>query len=705
MAGGLLYWPFEDARFSMGRGEYVVTDGRRWRWATLPSGDVFHVHAFAVSGGALFAATSAWRAGLQRSDDGGATWRVIYDHPTPAGLVSRITALTVLDDVLYAALSASEGGAKLLRLHGDTLDRVAGWPAGSSVDALAAYRGEIYAVNVDSAGAALWRTNGRRTERVTALDGHRVRALAAGRDAVWAVTARGGGGALWRSSDGQAWVRTHTFEGEHPVDVAVYAEHVYVGTHAPGRRGALWGPPPPAPVEPRAPSGAWPATPRVAPLFDPAAALARLDRALSDATAYAHRVAGLRAALEPLALSGLPAAADALSRRLNGPFATAEVRLFGGALRAPAAKVARWHLLWALATLGHGRVPPALLAIPWGATPNRAAKYLEPTPAAARAATVIGQDDEPTLAALVGRLGAPGQPAWLDGDLVGALTALTGERFGYDRAAWRAWWSRRRATREVPVVRVPQGDLRMGSEAGEPAERPVHRVTLRAFAIDRFEVTNAEFAEFVHRAGHVTDPERARVGWHWEGTWREVPGADWRHPRGPGSSIDGLEQHPVVQISWNDATAYCRWRSARLPTEAEWERAARGTGDRIYPWGDESPRGRASYGNDACCRADAGDGHLYTAPVGAFPRSRSPFGVDDLAGNVWEWVEDWFAADFYARSSVLDPVNRVPATRKVIRGGGWGNDAAGLRSTLRHANPPDIGLSMVGFRCARDVVE
>lgn len=237
------------------------------------------------------------------------------------------------------------------------------------------------------------------------------------------------------------------------------------------------------------------------------------------------------------------------------------------------------------------------------------------------------------------------------------------------------------------MIDIRAGTLRMGAEDGEAAERPAHVVAVSAFAIDRLETTNANFGEFVSATARLTDAERAGVGWHWDGTWHEVRGADWRHPYGPRSTIEGLARHPVVQVSWQDARAYCAWRGKRLPTEAEWERAARGTGDRTYPWGDAPPREgrryRASYGSDRCCRADSGDGYLFTAPVGSFPLGRSPFGVEDLAGNVWEWVEDSFDG------------------RKVIRGGGWGNDLRGLRSTLRHANLPDIGLSMVGIRCAR----
>lgn len=296
-------------------------------------------------------------------------------------------------------------------------------------------------------------------------------------------------------------------------------------------------------------------------------------------------------------------------------------------------------------------------------------------------------------------------PAWFKGDLVGALTASTGERFGYDALSWQSWQKKRLTGQREAMVDIPRGPFLMGSDHGEPAERPVHRVVLSAFSIDRFETTNAEFAAFVSATGYVTDSERSGVGWDWGGKWREIKGANWRHPHGPASSIQGLERHPVVQVSWNDAQAYCRWRGKRLPTEAEWERAARGSGDRTYPWGNELPRDgtcyRASYGSDECCRPNTGDGYFFTAPVGSFPLGRSPFGVEDLAGNVWEWVEDWFDPEFYRRSPSTNPVNSTVRDRKVIRGGGWGNNPFGLRSTLRHANPPGMGLSMVGYRCAR----
>ena len=237
---------------------------------------------------------------------------------------------------------------------------------------------------------------------------------------------------------------------------------------------------------------------------------------------------------------------------------------------------------------------------------------------------------------------------------------------------------------------VPGGSFRMGDSVGDANEAP-RTVTVAPFWMDRTEVTNRDFGKFVSATGHATDPEKSGEGYVWTGKWRPVKGADWRHPHGPASSIAGRDDHPVVQVSWKDAAAYCAWAGARLPTEAEWEFAARGTDGRRYAWGNTAPvqtgpvsMRRANYGTDSCCAPDATDGHRTTAPVGSYPAGRSPFGLDDLAGNVWEWTTSRFPGrpDWY-----------------VIRGGGWGNNPYCLRAAYKHGNPPDIGLDMVGFRC------
>ncbi len=705
VAGGLLYWPFEDPRFSTGRGECLVTDGRDWQWRILPDGEVFHVHALFAHGGALFAATSAWRAGLQRSEDGSA-WRVIYDHPTPPRAVTRITTLASVGDTLYAGLTDYlPEGSKLLRWDGDTLRPVTGWPAGTMVTALVAYGGWLYGVNKTPEGSALWRTDGKKVQRVAALSRHHVRELAAGADALWAVSGGEKGGALWRSADGMNWTVEQHFKDALPLDLFIYGGKVYVGTEGPRRRGTLWGPRAPSPSEPQQEAAPLTRTAYSLPADRLQAELDQLDRILADPSSYEYHGRRILDRLQSLALSGMSEVGTALAARLAGPFPEMKIAIFGKQLTVSAATMARWYMLWAMALNGHGRVSPELLSLSFKEKPNRPEKYLHLASAAAWAVAEIGQRDDETIAALIAALGRKGQPRWIDGDYIGALTVLTDQRFGYDVAAWRAWWVGRRADLSGEMIWIPAGTLLMGSGQGEAAERPVHRVKLSSFFIDHYETSNKEFTEFVRAAGYVTSAERSGVGWHWEGEWREVKGADWHHPHGPSSSIEGLENHPVVQVSWNDAAAYCQWRGKRLPTEAEWERAARGEGKRIYPWGNQPPRAgklyRASFGSDQCCRADASDGYLFTAPVGSFRLGRSPFGVEDMAGNVWEWVEDWFDPDFYRRSPAEDAVNRQPAERRVIRGGGWGNNPWGLRSTLRHANPPDIGLSMVGFRCAR----
>ena len=272
---------------------------------------------------------------------------------------------------------------------------------------------------------------------------------------------------------------------------------------------------------------------------------------------------------------------------------------------------------------------------------------------------------------------------------------MTGCRFGYDVAAWRTWVAARtdctpREHGNADMISIPGGQFAMGDARGDPDEA-VRLVDVRPFRVLRHEVTNREFAAFVAATGHVTDAEGSGAGHVWTDRWREVRGADWRHPEGPQSSIERLDSHPVVQVSMRDAAAYCAWRGLRLPTEEEWEFAARGTDGRRFPWGNEPPRQggtrRANFGTEQCCAADAVDGFARTAPVGSYPRGRSPWGLDDMAGNVWEWTASAY---------------RAGGRDVAIRGGGWGNDAYCLRTSYRHGNPPDIGLDMVGLRCAGD---
>jgi iron(II)-dependent oxidoreductase len=251
-----------------------------------------------------------------------------------------------------------------------------------------------------------------------------------------------------------------------------------------------------------------------------------------------------------------------------------------------------------------------------------------------------------------------------------------------------ALWASTAMALDPGFIDLPGGSFVMGDAGGDPDEAPT-LVELGAFRLMRLEVTNRQFAAFVAASGHVTDAERRGFGWVWPGRWQRQKGADWRHPFGPDSTKQGSAEHPVVQVSANDAAAFCRYQGWRLPSEQEWEFAARGTDQRRYPWGNAPPDGsRASFGTVPCCAADDADGFLRTAPVGSFPAGASPFGLLDMAGNVWEWTSS--------------PHRSGPGW-VALRGGGWGNNPYGLRTSYRHGNPPDIGLDMVGFRCAADL--
>ncbi|MDP7179337.1 MAG: formylglycine-generating enzyme family protein [Verrucomicrobiota bacterium] len=255
------------------------------------------------------------------------------------------------------------------------------------------------------------------------------------------------------------------------------------------------------------------------------------------------------------------------------------------------------------------------------------------------------------------------------------------------------------------MVLVAAGTFDMGSDRGDRHEAPIHPVTLDAYWIDRYETTNRAFQRFVQSTAYETLAEREGSSVIYrDGGYSTVEGASWWHPTGPDSDLVGRLDHPVVQVIWDEADAYCRWASKRLPTEAEWERAARGTDRRTFPWGEggsHTPTARANAGAESCCHESAHDGFLNTAPVGSFPQGASPAGALDMAGNAWEWTGDHFDPYFYGKSPEKNPTGPVGGTERILRGGSWISYAFMLRTTYRGHHTPDTRHNYSGFRCAR----
>jgi formylglycine-generating enzyme required for sulfatase activity len=309
------------------------------------------------------------------------------------------------------------------------------------------------------------------------------------------------------------------------------------------------------------------------------------------------------------------------------------------------------------------------------------------------------------------------------------------------------------------MVRLTGGSFVMGSsdDSSRANEGPPHTVTVDGFFLDRHPVTNAEFERFVKATGYKTTAEIAPT---WEELkkqlppgapkpdqsvfvagslvftqsdgpvdrsdmrtfWRWVPGANWRHPEGPGSDISNRMNHPVVQVSWFDANAYAKWAGKRLPTEAEWEFAARGgLSGKKFPWGDEErPNGRYmanTWQGDFPYRNSAADGFVGTAPVGSFPPNG--YGLLDMVGNVWQWVSDRYRPDTYGeragdKLSCHNPAGPKQEAQtssprheeRVTKGGSFlchESYCLSYRPAARRGTPPDTGMSHISFRCAKSL--
>lgn len=306
------------------------------------------------------------------------------------------------------------------------------------------------------------------------------------------------------------------------------------------------------------------------------------------------------------------------------------------------------------------------------------------------------------------------------------------------------------------MVHISGGAFMMGGNNNQASadEYPKHAVKLNAFWMDATEVTNAQFEAFVKATGYITTAEKAP---DWEeiksslppGTpkphdsmlvaaslvftpsqgpvdlnnyatwWRWQTGASWKHPEGPGSSLKGKENLPVVHVSWDDAQAYCKWAGKRLPTESEWEFAARGgLQDNVYPWGNEhvnnGPAKTNSWEGDFPYRNEQKDGYVKIAPVRSF--EPNGYGLYDMAGNVWEWCSDWYHADYYKTlqngesnnpkgpDKSFDPQEPYVQKRSLRGGSFLCNDSycTGYRVSRRMKSSPDTGLEHTGFRCVKD---
>lgn len=261
------------------------------------------------------------------------------------------------------------------------------------------------------------------------------------------------------------------------------------------------------------------------------------------------------------------------------------------------------------------------------------------------------------------------------------------------------------------MVYVPEGAFMMGSDDGQDDEQPIHEVNLDAYWIDQTEVTNAQFAQFVTATGYETTAEQEGTGFAYvDGSFELIDGADWQNPTGPDSSLDGLDAHPVVQVSWDDASAYCEWADSRLPTEAEWEKAA-GWDDaaqeaNIYPWGNNFDGTRLNFCDNNCSfewKDDTvNDGYEDTAPVGSYPDGVSSYGALDMAGNVWEWTADWYDSEYYQNSPAKNPQGSSSGDARVLRGGSWFNVGFLVRAANRSSFAPSNRDLNVGFRCAQE---
>ena len=429
---GLLYWPFEDALNSFGNGVVEVTDGQTWQPLIIPNAPIYHTNQLLEWENGLLAITGTRNAGMQYSKDAGRSWQELYIHPTPKTHVSRLKEMLVFNEEVYASLKDTKV-KRLVKWTGAGFQTVNSWPINRYFNGLNIHKDAVFGLVGRGREREIWKFDGTASIRV-GFKGPFTDLTSDG-NALW-VVARDG--RLWSSRDGDKWLRHGDLKDGRPVSIQAVSGGIYVAGEGDDGQGIIWGQRKHSISIGEKPPQILSQRPDKSFDVDWTAKGEELDALLSDPSTYGASGSGqlyglVSRAVEQRAPSGFFAA------RLKTKVPKVKVSAFGGNMELNSQIVAQSLLLSAMEQSGYPNVPTSYLADPWGSAPNSYEKYFELELSALRAVTGSGQNDDATIAALIARLDFSGDPPWLRSQVIGTLTAVSGEYFGYNVAAWKKW--------------------------------------------------------------------------------------------------------------------------------------------------------------------------------------------------------------------------------------------------------------------------
>lgn len=438
----LLYWPHEDALLAGGTGEVSATNGTDWAVFNIQSALMYHTSELIDFDGKLLAVTGARNAGLQITSDGGQSWSELYDHSAPRTHIARIkdmTRLTIEDksaqdiNAEYFATLRDKKTQRLVKWNGSGFDTISSFPVNRPIRGLTAHDGALYAIIGRGEDAEIWQSNGK-TSKNLGRKGNFID-IASNGTRLWALTHEGD---LFSAEDGN-WQKHNSLKGGKPTSIEVIDGAIYAAGAGEDGHGIIWGP-----KVHKITGASQKIAPFPPPITIPSIAIdweelgQRIDNLLSDPSAYqGYNNGELSALLDRSVTMGAPA--GFFAKRLNANIPDIGISVFSANRETKALDLAYAHILRSMERSGQTGVPTKLLTVQWTAQPNSYEKYLARPLMALKTIAATGQNDEETIAALIARLDYKDDPDWLRSHVIGTLTAVTNQRFGYDTAAWKAW--------------------------------------------------------------------------------------------------------------------------------------------------------------------------------------------------------------------------------------------------------------------------